>query len=112
MNRHILFLATIALGLAPGSAHSQPRLGTIRFPTSAGPAAQREFETGVLWMHSFEYDSAAAAFRRAQGVGARVAATAAGDRETADMARKSLIAIWHNAEADVPELDAVRSARP
>ena len=58
----------MALGLVPGSAHSQARLGTIHFPTSAGPAAQREFETGVLWMHSFEYDHAAAAFRRAQAL--------------------------------------------
>ncbi len=66
MTRHTILLATMALGLASGPAHGQAPLGTIHFPTSAGPAAQREFETGVLWMHSFEYDSAAVAFRRAQ----------------------------------------------
>jgi len=47
-------------------AQAPPRLGTIEFPTSASAAAQREFVTGVLYLHSFEYPSAADAFRRAQ----------------------------------------------
>jgi tetratricopeptide (TPR) repeat protein len=45
---------------------TSPRLGTINFPTSGGPAAQPEFLKGVLYLHSFEYESAAQAFRRAQ----------------------------------------------
>ncbi|MGH7653300.1 MAG: hypothetical protein ACREN6_01430 [Gemmatimonadaceae bacterium] len=46
----------------------QPRLGTIDFPTSAGAKAQAEFIAGVLYMHSFEYPSAAAAFKRAEAL--------------------------------------------
>ena len=44
----------------------EPRLGTITFPTSGAAAAQPAFIRGVLYMHSFEYASAAAAFREAQ----------------------------------------------
>jgi tetratricopeptide (TPR) repeat protein len=42
------------------------QLGTIRFPTSATGATQDAFLRGVLYLHSFEYDSAAMAFREAQ----------------------------------------------
>ncbi|MCB9505622.1 MAG: hypothetical protein H6692_05730 [Gemmatimonadales bacterium] len=57
-----------ALLLLPALLTGQSaRLGEITFPTSATvPAAQAAFEQGVLWMHSFEYDHAAEAFRRAQ----------------------------------------------
>jgi tetratricopeptide (TPR) repeat protein len=41
-------------------------LGKIDFPTSGAAAAQPEFERGVLLLHSFEYDDAAAAFREAE----------------------------------------------
>ena len=44
----------------------RPRLGSIDFPTSALPAAQEAFLEGVLYLHSFEYESAERAFRRAQ----------------------------------------------
>jgi hypothetical protein len=59
-------LAVATLAPAHSSAQAPPRLGTITFPTSAGPAAQAAFEEGVLWMHSFEYPKAAMAFQRAQ----------------------------------------------
>lgn len=50
---------------APSSA--QPaRLGTIDFPTSGSGEAKPHFIRGVLFLHSFEYDSAANEFRRAQ----------------------------------------------
>ena len=42
------------------------RLGTIYFPTSGSSAAQPHFVRGVLFLHSFEYDSAATEFRKAQ----------------------------------------------
>lgn len=45
-----------------------PRLGTIHFPTSGAPAAHESFIRGVGFLHSFEYDSAAKAFRDAQGL--------------------------------------------
>lgn len=55
---------------APISAQApdpvSPRLGTISFPTSGLPAAQAQFLQGTLYLHSFEYESAARAFRRAQ----------------------------------------------
>jgi tetratricopeptide (TPR) repeat protein len=41
-------------------------LGTIDFPASGAPAARAPFIRGVLWLHSFEYDSAARSFREAQ----------------------------------------------
>jgi len=62
-----LILLLTALAAAP--AHAQePRLGTIDFPTSAGPAAEAVFVRGVLYLHSFEYASAAEAFRAAQAL--------------------------------------------
>ena len=48
------------------SAAQSPRLGTITFPTSGPPAGQAHFIRGVLFLHSFEYGSAAQAFREAQ----------------------------------------------
>ena len=60
-------LALLAIAGVAGSLQAQaPRLGTITFPTSGPPAAQAAFVRGVLWLHSFEYDSAAHAFRDAQ----------------------------------------------
>ena len=60
--RVLLFVLATA---APLAAQSN-RLGTIAFPNSGPRAAQRPFIRGVLLLHSFEYDDAAAAFREAQ----------------------------------------------
>jgi len=60
-----VFFAASAAGLhaqAPKSAE----LGTITFPTSAKPAAQGPFLTGVKALYNFEFDTAAEAFRAAQ----------------------------------------------
>ena len=57
----LLVLATAA----PLAAQSH-RLGTIAFPNSGPRTAQAPFIRGVLLLHSFEYDDAAAAFREAQ----------------------------------------------
>ncbi len=43
-----------------------PGLGSISFPNSGNAAAQPAFIRGVLLLHSFEYESAAEAFRQAQ----------------------------------------------
>jgi len=43
-------------------------LWILEFPTSGAPEATPDFVLGVLYMHSFEYDLAAEAFRRAQAV--------------------------------------------
>lgn len=64
--RAIPRLAALAFVTVTALPAQAPRLGSVDFPTSAGAAAQAAFEEGVLWMHSFEYPKAAAAFRRAQ----------------------------------------------
>jgi Tfp pilus assembly protein PilF len=48
------------------SSVAAQRLGTIHFPTSASEAAQEAFIRGVLYLHSFEYESAAQSFRESQ----------------------------------------------
>jgi tetratricopeptide (TPR) repeat protein len=55
--------ALLIVGLASGSAQE---LGTISFPTSGTAAAQPAFLEGVKALHSFQFDEAAEAFRRAQ----------------------------------------------
>ncbi len=57
----IATLFALALPLA-----ADQRLGVIEFPNSGSDEAQEHFLTGVLLMHNFEYDDAAAAFQRAQ----------------------------------------------
>jgi tetratricopeptide (TPR) repeat protein len=64
-----LLLAGVALaaGAAPLGGQST-RLGHISFPNSGAKAAQPAFRKGVLLLHSFEYEDAAAAFREAQRI--------------------------------------------
>jgi tetratricopeptide (TPR) repeat protein len=68
MPRHVARAALLcALGSLPALAQA-PRLGTITFPNSGAPAAQEPFIRGVLYLHSFEFGPAGAAFREAQQV--------------------------------------------
>jgi tetratricopeptide (TPR) repeat protein len=60
-------IAAVTLAV-PGSAAGAQQLGTITFPTSAPTAAQGPFVRGVLFLHSFEYESAANLFREAQRI--------------------------------------------
>ena len=66
----IAVLVMLAMAAAPAAlaqdAAARARLGTIDFPTSGAPAAHAAFVTGVLYLHSFEYEQAAQAFRDAQ----------------------------------------------
>ncbi len=70
--RSVTACALVTLCLSAGvpahglSAQGSARLGTVDFPTSGAPNAQPLFVRGVLYLHSFEYDSAAKAFREAQ----------------------------------------------
>jgi tetratricopeptide (TPR) repeat protein len=41
--------------------HSE-KLGRVNFPVSCTPAAQRQFNRAVAWLHSFEYEEAEKAF--------------------------------------------------
>ena len=67
-------LATVSIGVigatvlaASLAARPQaPGVGEVRFPTSAGPAAQALFLTGLAQLHNFEYEDAAHEFREAQ----------------------------------------------
>lgn len=58
-------LAVVGLLLA-AAAPSAQELGTITFPTSGKPAAQPAFLEGVKALHSFQFDEAAEAFKRAE----------------------------------------------
>lgn len=55
---------------AAGLAGQERRLGSVAFPNSGAPEAQEAFLRGVLLLHSFEYEDAATAFRRAQAIDA------------------------------------------
>jgi tetratricopeptide (TPR) repeat protein len=59
--------ALLAITACSTSSSAQAnRLGTIDFPSSGAAAAKPHFIRGVLFLHSFEYDSAATEFRKAQ----------------------------------------------
>ena len=59
-------VCSVALLSAVGSSLHAQELGSIVFPTSGAAAAQASFLEGVKALHSFEFDSAAVAFQRAQ----------------------------------------------
>jgi tetratricopeptide (TPR) repeat protein len=66
-----LFALAASFTAAPVGAQSPVRiegLGSLSFPNSGAAAAQHDFLRGVLLMHSFEYERAAAAFRSAQQI--------------------------------------------
>jgi tetratricopeptide (TPR) repeat protein len=54
------------LSLALTSSATAQTLGTITFPNSGKPEVQAPFLRGMLLLHSFEYEDAAAAFREAR----------------------------------------------
>jgi len=71
MSRHFVGRATsgilaFSFCLTSGCSAQQSRLGTIDFLTSGSASAQPHFVRGVLFLHSFEYDSAAHEFREAE----------------------------------------------
>jgi len=64
--RPLVRAALLCALVSSAAAAQRPRLGTITFPNSGAPAAQEPFIRGVLFMQSFEFASAAKAFRQAQ----------------------------------------------
>jgi tetratricopeptide (TPR) repeat protein len=64
INSRSTIAALAFLLLAPGAAYAQ--LGSINFPTSAKPEAQPYFLEGVKDLHSFAFDEATVAFRKAE----------------------------------------------
>ena len=71
----ITFAGMQLAGTACSSSSSaqSSRLGTIDFPTSGSADAKPHFIRGVLFLHSFEYGSAAQEFKRAQTADPRFA---------------------------------------
>jgi tetratricopeptide (TPR) repeat protein len=63
--RSILAVVLTATALTAAPAPAQ-LLGDITFPNSGAPEAQKDFIEGVLYLHNFEYEDAADAFKRAQ----------------------------------------------
>jgi hypothetical protein len=61
-----LLVAGLSGAAALAQAPKAVELGSINFPTSAKPAAQAPFLTGVKALYNFEFDIAADAFRDAQ----------------------------------------------
>ncbi|MCZ6753674.1 MAG: hypothetical protein O7E49_00050, partial [Gemmatimonadetes bacterium] len=66
MMRYLNCLVVLCLAGGVALQAQEPRLGRINFPTSGSATAQESFLRGVLYLHSFEYDSAREAFRAAQ----------------------------------------------
>ena len=60
-------LLMLSLLFASEPARAQEKLlGSIEFPNSGSKKAQPFFEQGVLYLHNFEYEDAARAFKKAQ----------------------------------------------
>lgn len=66
--RRLLGLALLILPAIQSPANEDRLLGKIDFPNSGAEAAQDSFIEGVLYLHNFEYQEAAAAFRTARGI--------------------------------------------
>ncbi len=80
-------------------AQEAPRLGRIDFPTSGREEARPPFIRGTLFLHSFEYDSAAKCFQEAQRIDPDFAMAYWGEAMTYTHP------IWH--EQDAPAARAV-----
>lgn len=74
-----LLLALVLCGSPLAAAQS---LGETEFPNSGAPDAQTDFLTGLLLLHSFEYDDARDAFVRARQIDPGFAMAAWGEAMT------------------------------
>jgi len=63
----LYLLALLAIPLA-AQAPAAPRLGSVVFPTSGTPAAHQALLLGLRYLHSFQYESAEQAFRKAEAL--------------------------------------------
>ncbi|HET7259890.1 MAG TPA: hypothetical protein VFI75_09230, partial [Candidatus Acidoferrum sp.] len=60
-----LALAAVFLFASTSPARAQSSVGEVSFANSGAPAAQADFLRGLAQLHNFEYEDAAAAFRKA-----------------------------------------------
>ena len=65
MVRRLVFVAVLLTLAVPVSGQLE-NVGSLSFPTSASPAAQRHFLRGVAILHSFGWKQAIAEFQLAQ----------------------------------------------
>lgn len=67
----LLILSAAALALSPEAGHDHGlKLGKVAFQSSCSAAANGQFERGLRWLHSFEYDRAGKDFLEAAGTDA------------------------------------------
>lgn len=64
----ILVILFATFFITSGVLAQEKLLGKIDFPNSGAEAAQADFIEGVKFLHNFEYEDAARAFRRAQEI--------------------------------------------
>ncbi|HEV2728588.1 MAG TPA: hypothetical protein VGV15_01030, partial [Terriglobales bacterium] len=62
----VLFASLVPVNAEEQHQHfdSNEKLGTVSFPTSCAPSAQKPFERGIALLHSFWYDEANKQFQR------------------------------------------------
>ena len=68
MTKSLLPLTLVCALIGSAASAQNATLGTINFPTSGAASAQPFFVEGVKFLHSFEWEEAAAAFRKAQQI--------------------------------------------
>lgn len=64
----IMYIFLLTMAVQSFSSAQELTLGEVDFPTSGAPEAQKEFIQGMLYMHSFEFEPAAVAFRKSQAI--------------------------------------------
>jgi tetratricopeptide (TPR) repeat protein len=110
LTRSVLMSLGLVLSSWAAQAGDAPTLlGQIEFPNSGSADAQADFIEGVLYLHNFEYDEAAAAFKRAQEIDPDFAMAYWGEamtyhhslwgRQSRDSAEKVLVRLGKTSEA-------------
>src|SRR5437773_12040345 len=66
LTRPALVLGLVCWLGAPSVFAQRAALGSVNFPNSGAPAAQPYFLEGVKFLHGFEWEDAAEAFRKAE----------------------------------------------
>jgi tetratricopeptide (TPR) repeat protein len=90
-------LSAVLIAFLPFSgttASSAQSVGEISFENSGAPAAQAEFARGLAQLHNFEYDDAAAHFRKAEDIDAAFAMAYWGEAMTKNHP------VWHEQDRE------------
>jgi tetratricopeptide (TPR) repeat protein len=67
----LLSPAAVAQEMHPHRHDRSEKLGTVSFSVSCKPAAQKQFNRAVAWLHSFEYEEAEKAFAEVSNIDPR-----------------------------------------